>query len=251
VLALRGRLGYVRALSGTNARLGIERTTGDAAEQLLHPRTRFYAGGSQSVRGFGENQLGPRVLTIDPNAIRGRVIRNDNKDTTYASAPGCAPPGSIVTCYGARRDSVGDGNVIARPLGGTAIIEGNVELRIPITGPLVAAVFVDGALLGERSIGSIGNGTRAITPGVGVRYQSPVGPVRLDLGFRPSLREALPVITEEVRDGVPQLVDLTAGQGCATATTVGCRVFPREEAASFLNRLTRRLTLHVSIGEAF
>jgi outer membrane protein assembly factor BamA len=52
VLATHVRLGFVRPLTGL---------IGDA---VLHPSKRFYAGGSQSVRGFGENQLGPRILTL-------------------------------------------------------------------------------------------------------------------------------------------------------------------------------------------
>jgi membrane protein len=58
--------GWVAALSGTNDALGLE---GDTAELVVHPRKQFFSGGSQSVRGYGENQLGPRVLTIDPNVL--------------------------------------------------------------------------------------------------------------------------------------------------------------------------------------
>src|SRR5690606_13013720 len=60
--AARLRAGWVRPL-GTSIR-GVDE--GVLGSSLLHPRKRFYAGGSQSVRGFGENQLGPRVLTIAP-----------------------------------------------------------------------------------------------------------------------------------------------------------------------------------------
>ena len=40
------------------------RTSEQNGDAVLHPSKRFYAGGSQSVRGFGENQLGPRILTL-------------------------------------------------------------------------------------------------------------------------------------------------------------------------------------------
>ena len=39
-------------------------SAGRTGQAVLHPRKRFYAGGSQSVRGYGENQLGPRILTL-------------------------------------------------------------------------------------------------------------------------------------------------------------------------------------------
>ncbi|HEX6049978.1 MAG TPA: POTRA domain-containing protein, partial [Gemmatimonadaceae bacterium] len=54
VLATRMRGGWVRS-SGT---------LGDARSSVLHPRALFFAGGSESVRGYDENQLGPRVLRV-------------------------------------------------------------------------------------------------------------------------------------------------------------------------------------------
>ena len=45
-----------------------------ATNSVLHPRKRFYAGGAQSVRGYGENQLGPRVLTIRPGKLLDRAL---------------------------------------------------------------------------------------------------------------------------------------------------------------------------------
>ncbi|HEX2723589.1 MAG TPA: POTRA domain-containing protein, partial [Gemmatimonadaceae bacterium] len=45
------RLGWVRALESTGSAVGVE-----SDGELLHPRKRFYAGGSRSVRGYGENQ---------------------------------------------------------------------------------------------------------------------------------------------------------------------------------------------------
>src|SRR5690606_2078547 len=62
-LATRVRLGWVDPTGGTRGALGLGP---QVEERLVHPRKRFYAGGSQSVRGFGERQLGPRVLTINP-----------------------------------------------------------------------------------------------------------------------------------------------------------------------------------------
>jgi hypothetical protein len=116
---------------------------------------------------------------------------------------------------------------------------------------VLGAVFVDGAVLGEKSLGEIGHGTGAITPGVGVRYLSPVGPVRVDIGIRPKLTESLPVFTQVDSAGTRRLVDLTGAQDCAKATTLGCRVFPLRESASGIRRILDRITLHLSIGEAF
>ena len=41
---------------------------------------------------------------------------------------------------------------IPRPTGGTSVIEGSVELRIPLMHRLDGAVFVDGAIVGNGSL---------------------------------------------------------------------------------------------------
>ncbi|HEX7980947.1 MAG TPA: POTRA domain-containing protein, partial [Gemmatimonadaceae bacterium] len=60
VLAFHLRAGMVRPFESDRAALGV--TT--PGEGIAHPRTLFYAGGMQSVRGFAENELGPRVLQV-------------------------------------------------------------------------------------------------------------------------------------------------------------------------------------------
>ena len=240
VVAARVRAGWVSPLASTADAVGGGLTTGNAL--ILHPRKRFYAGGSQSVRGFGENQLGPRVLTVSSAVLtRGAIV---GKDTIA-----CSSTSPSAKCLAGLTDD----DFQTRPLGGTTLLEGGIELRIPVMRSVTAALFVDAAVLGNGTVTTITQGTGAITPGFGFRYQSPVGPVRIDLGIRPSLQRALPVITE-VRDsaGVLKLVDLTDGNGCKSAASVGCRIYPGPlRQQSFINRLTNRLTLHLSIGEAF
>ncbi|TMA35708.1 MAG: outer membrane protein assembly factor, partial [Deltaproteobacteria bacterium] len=58
------------------------------------------------------------------------------------------------------------------------LTEGSVELRHPITEKLGAAVFVDGGQVSRQSFGPFRYGA-----GFGMRYRSPVGPLRVDLGF--------------------------------------------------------------------
>jgi outer membrane protein insertion porin family/translocation and assembly module TamA len=249
VLAVNVRAGWVDPIASTTAATGVG-APGDepglASSQILHPRKRFYSGGSQSVRGFGENQLGPRVLTIDPDLLRGR--RDSAGTTLYA----CEPSIPIRECD-LTREGLSDADFRPRPLGGTTLLEGGIELRIPVWGPVVGALFVDGAILGEGTLNSISQGTGALTPGVGVRYESPVGPIRVDLGWRPLLRQALPVITQVTDSlGNRQLVNLAPAEGCRSLTTPGCRVFPDAGSETgFFDRITRRLTLHLSIGQAF
>jgi outer membrane protein assembly factor BamA len=232
VVAGHLRLGIVRAMTSS---------TGDT---VLHPRTRFYAGGAMSVRGYGENQLGPRVLTISDSTLRGMRIHAGGagiKDTTYVS---CAPSIPITQCN-PNMDSLKSSAFIPRPTGGTSLVEGSLEVRLPTpVRHLDVAVFVDAAIVGNgaiqgfkdlKSITDFAHGTSAITPGAGIRYNSPVGPVRVDLGYNPKLVENLPVITNTTINGQPKLVALET----------------ERTYMSGRNTFLGRLVLHLSIGQAF
>ncbi len=221
VLAGHLRLGWVRALGGTARAVGL-----DDGLELLHPRKRFFAGGARSVRGYHENQLGPRVLTVDPNAL----IEHAGCDRAELVSGACDPSAVPVT------------DLLPRPVGGRSVVEASVEYRFPIGDAVTGAVFIDGALVGGGVRELLQKGGRAVTPGFGARWRSPVGPIRVDLGVRPLLREELPVITEYVDDdGVRHLVRLE------TPYTYD----PLADSNSFLDQVLGRLVLHLSIGEAF
>ncbi len=222
------RAGWVRPLSSTSAAVGV----GGIQMAPLHPRKRFYAGGARSVRGYGENQLGPRVLTVDPQQLLAPP------DTTAGTTPCTEASIADGTC---------DPNILPssdfqpRPLGGNSVVEASAEYRFPITGTVLGAVFVDGARVGAPAIQLAGRARSAITPGFGIRYDSPIGPVRIDLGIRPRVSESLSVITQVPgQDGEPGLVELkTPMRYNPTAAHGGLRgVFSR-------------LELHLAIGEAF
>jgi outer membrane protein insertion porin family len=229
VLAFRARLGWVGAARGTNAALGIP-DGGD--ERVVHPRKRFYAGGSTSVRGFGERQLGPRVLTVSPTALT---------DTALASP-----------CTTAQlQDGSCDPNIAGldaqsfqpQPLGGTTVAEFSVEYRFPLwpVQGISGALFVDGAVIGTNQLTDLLGATGSITPGFGLRMDTPVGPVRLDLGIRPTLVEDLPVVTQVSTANGAELVTLNAKR----------RYDPLDTRGGFLHKVFSRLRLHLAIGPAF
>ena len=119
VLAWRMRGGWVKALESAS-----EALTGkvSATNSILHPRKRFYAGGAQSVRGYGENQLGPRVLTIDPAAAYVHYTTNN-------------------TIFGTEFAYVPDaGSVPLVPAVGVAVH----WLEFPLSPPVFNAVACDG-----------------------------------------------------------------------------------------------------------
>ena len=231
VLALHARAGIVRAIQSTGAALGFG---GGQADDVLHPRKRFYAGGSQSVRGFGENQLGPRALTLPRTKVATLLGCTDVSSVTAIAS--CDPNAPVVDSTGkviAAR--LPEGDFSPRPLGGTSVVEASVEYRFPIWRALSGAAFVDGALVGEASLREIAKGTGAITPGAGIRYKSPVGPIRVDVGFNPSRAEELTVYTSSFdAEGRERIVALDTR-----------RIYEPP------SKLLDRLTFHFSIGQAF
>jgi len=128
---------------------------------------RFYAGGSNSVRGYGENSLGPRLPVGDPGSIdpREEALR---------------------------------GNAY----GGEVLLLTNVELRFPVwrRAKIGGVLFLDGGNVWEnpsdmklgdfepvREMEGGGYAEENVTKyrysfGMGLRYNTPIGPLRLDYG---------------------------------------------------------------------
>lgn len=224
VVAAHARAGWVRSLESTEEALGTDGT----GQSLLHPRKRFFAGGARSVRGYAENQLGPRVLTIP----RDLLLADDVCTEEELRDRSCDPNGAPLSAFA------------SRPLGGTSVLEGSLEYRFPIRG-IYGAVFVDGALVGGRVEGFLQDAAHSVTPGFGVRVDSPAGPIRIDLGVRGREVRLLPVITESVTD---------VGIGVIERELVQLdrrRLFDPLEDQGTLGQILGRLTLHFSIGEAF
>lgn len=220
------KLGIVSALASTAQAVGVGTTPLD--DGILHPRKRFYAGGAQSVRGYAEGQLGPRVLTVPAAKLLADDSRNPQ--CTAATIVKCNPNTSLFR----------DRDFQPRPLGGNRLIEGSVEFRFPLFASLIGAAFVDAAYLGQNTSPGLPASKAAVTPGFGVRYLSPVGPVRIDVGINPSTSDQLPVVTEDVASGGRGLVTLDA-----------TRAYSPTQGSGGVNSLLSRLTLHLSIGEAF
>ncbi|MEP6992429.1 MAG: BamA/TamA family outer membrane protein [bacterium] len=220
-LAVHGRLGYVRPLASDRANLGIA----SDGEGILHPRARFYAGGMQSVRGFAENELGPTVL----QARHASLIGAGCTDVTILSGQ-CDPSG------------VPNDELFARPVGGTSLIEGSVEFRIPLLKALGAVAFLDGAYVGTAGIASPASGKGAVTPGIGFRYRSPLGVLRLDVGLRPVGDEMLPVVVSVLdTQGQEQIVRLAREKSWS----------PISPSTGTLHSIARRLVVHFAMGQAY
>jgi outer membrane protein assembly complex protein YaeT len=69
------------------------------------------------------------------------------------------------------------------PIGGDSMLAFSEEIRVALRGKLGGVVFLDGGNVWEQSGGfSLGDLRYAIGPGL--RYQTPIGPIRLDIGYQ-------------------------------------------------------------------
>src|SRR5213078_4011174 len=130
---------------------------------------RLYAGGSATVRGFQEAELGPVAYLLDSLAFTRVPLKGDTV--------------AFVANQGARASRT-------IPLGGNTQFVFNAELRIrdPFFPDLFEYVpFVDGGQVwtqtGRRSLHA--EGRPEITPGLGFRIFSFVGPIQLNVGYNP------------------------------------------------------------------
>ena len=191
------------------------------------------------MRGYGENQLGPRVLTIDPTVLADSAATGGHPCTNaQILAGGCAE--AIA--------AIGSDQFVPRPTGGSALIEGSVEYRLPLYKALSGAVFVDGAFVWTGRPGKRGQGQRRRHARLRRTLRIVRGAdIRVDLGIRPSLVEHLPALTEVVNpDLSTRIVTLTDENGRPVE-----KIYDPLEGRSGFQRVLARLTLHLSIGQAF
>ena len=99
--------------------------------------------------------------------------------------------GGDTTVRGFALDRLGDIETIDKdgfPKGGHGLIVLNAEVRIPVGRGIGAVGFFDAgnvfANAGDVSLGKIRG-----TVGMGIRYQSPIGPIRVDLGMKLDRRQ--------------------------------------------------------------
>lgn len=130
---------------------------------------RFYSGGGNSLRAFGTRRLSPQELRKGVSLDGDRVV-------TARDGSGAPTATRALTAS----DTV--------PIGGDALLEATAELRAPIWGDLGLALFVDAGNVSRYAASGPQGFQDLLKPNVGVglglRYKTPFGPVRLDAGYR-------------------------------------------------------------------
>ena len=134
-----------------------------ASELGLPPDQRLYAGGSGTIRGYEYQIVGPHFFT----------------------APGTSPQGVAQGLY--FPNQVAGSTDTGIPIGGTALVAGSLEFRQRFGANWGAAFFVDGGQV-SASLKPVPSAFR-VGIGSGVRYYTPIGPIRVDLAV-PTTRES-------------------------------------------------------------
>jgi len=212
VLAGRVRTGYVVPTSAN-----IFASGDDPQNDIVFPSKRFYAGGPWSVRGVGLNLVGPTVLVFNEEDCPGYM---PGMMTDLDECAGELPPQGFDQ----------------RPTGGNFLFEANLEVRYNFTSKFVGTAFLDFGLVTE---GAVTLDPSILTPGLGVRYSSPVGPFRLDFGYNTSGVTLLPVVAT-----------LPNGEIIELDQPVVYDPFTYDSPSLF-TEFFRRIQVNLSIGEAF
>ncbi|HEX4601893.1 MAG TPA: BamA/TamA family outer membrane protein [Gemmatimonadales bacterium] len=192
VLAWRVRAGTI---------LPLHDTLPGQTTQFVPPDQRFYAGGPNSVRGYALNELGPRVYVREVPAVPAA-------DTIFLAAS---------------------------PTGGTAVFTANLELRVPtpiLPDRVRLGLFVDVGQVWVRGDTLTRVSGLRVTPGLGLRFVTPLGPVRLDAAYNGYPPEPGPLYRLNRNDGSLQ----ATGETIAPPLPVG---------------FWRRLVVQFAVGQAF
>jgi outer membrane translocation and assembly module TamA len=126
----------------------------------------FYSGGPNTNRGFPLRGIAPFgfVPFLSPGTAGALIAAGCNPEMMRTAT---SPPPSACTI----------------PIAGLSLWEFSNEFRIQVAGPFATEVFCD---MGDASPnkGDLRLNRPHLSCGVGASYDTPVGPIRLDLGYR-------------------------------------------------------------------
>jgi translocation and assembly module TamA len=197
VLAGRARVGLVDPSRGT---------------QDVPIVAKFTSGGPNLMRGYYTRSLSPVLFVPDP-------IQGCGKGRTH-EVP-VEGGGTVTQC----RDGV------YLPVGGNGLLDGSLELRIPLGGNWLGAAFLDFGDVRLSSKEALNVANLQYAAGLGIRYNTLFGPVRIDIASR------LP--TARTGDHWPGVQIVAAPKGSQVLVPTGD--IHHDPIVS----------VHLSIGEAF
>ena len=213
--------------------------------RFIPPEERLFAGGPTTVRGFPQNELGSAIYIAT------------QFDTLYPGATGRSD--TLFRVAGGEREFRR-----AVPVGGNSLLVGNVELRVPapvFSNLLQVTLFTDVGDVWNRGSNDVFQNFRLkATPGIQLGALSPVGLIRLVIGYNPYDRPAGPLYYEvpsALGGSLPCVsptnelkVHAVAGEDGTVLTQEEGRC-PGTFAPTRDNGVLGRLTFSFAIGQAF
>ncbi len=138
----------------------------------------FFSGGSTSNRGYPIRGIAPHgvVPFLNPRTASQQVRLNCDPSPANNFRP--------------------DPGVCSIPIGGFTLWELSNELRFAVAGPFHAATFCDMSDVSPHP-GNIRLAHLHLSCGLGARYETPVGPIRLDIGYRIQPAQVLGFASEQ------------------------------------------------------
>ncbi|HEY8310304.1 MAG TPA: BamA/TamA family outer membrane protein, partial [Gemmatimonadaceae bacterium] len=148
---------------------------------FIPPQERLYAGGPSSVRGFAQNELGADTY-IAASYDTVTVVDTAGHTNTYFRYRHSDKPRRVV------------------PVGGNSLVVGNLELRLRspfLSDVLQFGIFVDAGDVWNRGGATTFGGYQIkVTPGVQAAALTPIGPVRVVVGYNPYPQSTGPLYFE-------------------------------------------------------
>lgn len=193
---------------------------------------RYFSGGS-NMRGFYQRRLSPQIAVP---AFRQDLDANNKP-------------------YGPVRPFYTEGTTL--PLGGSGLLEAAVELRWAVSENWILAIFNDWGLVTATPIGATTDWGQSLytAVGFGVRYRTPLGPIRVDIGVRLPFVGGPQKVTNLSGTDNGQVKQVLSAPGCFFGLGSG-RPFdqPLEPGAApgaYGGAPDNLCSAHLSIGEAF
>ena len=168
VLALRFRGGIITPLRPTLQGFDLSRN-------FLPPQERLYAGGTNTVRGVQQNELGPVVYVAKQNYVDVTNIDDSTRSFTVRQPPAKQPT-----------QGINYKGYLAVPTGGTRLIVANAEVRFrdPVFPNLLQwTLFTDAGNVWETSNKVLRAQSFRVTPGLGLSVLTFLGPIGITAGY--------------------------------------------------------------------
>lgn len=168
----------VQPRHGWHASLRLERGGG------LLGGTHEYVKASPEIRGYLTPLLGGERWTFAARTRLGWLMPQNGPSPSVRRFFGGGPDSH--RGYAVNRLSpmvvARDGGTV--PIGGDYLVESSGEVRFHLTGNFSGAAFVDAGQVSFERDRTFDPSGFAIAVGPGLRYRTPIGPIRVDVGYR-------------------------------------------------------------------